>query len=247
MMQSTTKKALAVLVLVILATVVVVHLWLDAWIKSKIEEIGPTITGTPVTLDSIRTSLLFGTVELRGLAIGNPKGFLAPHAFKVGSLHVCVNWRSLAAPVLIIEEVLIDAPEVTIEGLHPNDNLSQLQHNIRAFAGNGTAKADATAGGAGPRKVQLSEFVMKNGRATVRFSVRGAGEQSLSVGIPELHVKNIGNAAGGVTPEKLAAALTDAIIDAIANPIRHHLTQAGQTLEKAATDILGQAKGLLKK
>jgi uncharacterized protein involved in outer membrane biogenesis len=248
MMRPTTKKALALLVLVIAGIVVVVHLWLDAWIKSKIEDIGPAVTGTPVTLDSIRTSLLFGSIELRGLAIGNPKGFQAPHAFKVGSLRVRVNGRSLFAPVLVIEEILIDAPEVTIEGLHPHDNLSQLQRNVRAFSGSsGTAKAATATGEAGSRKVQISDFVMKDGRGTVQFSVRGAGGQSLSIRIPDLHLKDVGNAAGGVPPAKLAAVLIDAIIEATTNPVRHQLKQTGQAVEKAATDILGQAKGLLKK
>lgn len=247
MMRPATKKALSLLVLVVLGAGLAVHLWLDAWIKSRIETIGPMITGTPVTLDSVRTSLLFGSIELRGLAVGNPKGFHAPYAFRVGSLRVRVNWRSLAAPVLIIEEVFIDAPEVTIEGLHPNDNLSQLQHHVREFAGGGTAKAAAPPQGAGSRKVQVTDFVMKDGRGTVRFGLRGEGGHSLSVGIPDLHLKDVGKASGGVTPEQLATALTDAIIGAIMHPVRQQLQQAGQAIEKAATDILEQAKGLLKK
>lgn len=248
-MRSGIKMALALLVLLILGAGIITHLWLDAWITSTIEHVGPVVTGTPVTLDSVRTSLVFGIVELRGLAVGNPKGFQAPHAFKVGSIRVRVSWRSLLAPVVLLEEVVIEAPEITMEGLHPNDNLSQLQRHVREFAGGAAERAQpaAVTKPAGGRKVQLHEFVMKGGRATVQFSVKGAGGQSVSLGIPDLHLKDVGKAAGGVPPEKMVAALTDAIIEAIANPVRGQLKQAGQMVEKAATDILGQAKGLLKK
>jgi uncharacterized protein involved in outer membrane biogenesis len=238
--------ALSVLVLLLLGAVLVVHLWLDAWIKSTVEHIGPIVTGTTVTLDAIRTSLLFGTVELRGLAIGNPPGFRAPHAFKVGSLRVRVSWLSLAAPVLVVEEIVIDAPEVTIEGLHPNDNLSRLQHNVRTFSEKGMPKPAAAGKPAEPRNVQLREFVMKDGKASVQFSVTGVGGQSLSVGIPDLHLKDIGQ-GGGVPPEKLAAALTDAVVNAITGSVGSQLKQAGRKVEQAATDILGQAEGLFKK
>ncbi len=50
-------------------------LYLDRLIKTGVESIGPKITGTTVSLDHVNCSVLTGHCRLKGLVVGNPKGF----------------------------------------------------------------------------------------------------------------------------------------------------------------------------
>ena len=76
------------LVGILLVTVIglaVFVIYLDSMVKAGIEAAGPQITGTTVTVEAVRLSLLTGEGRVKGLVIGNPKGYQAPSAFKLAT------------------------------------------------------------------------------------------------------------------------------------------------------------------
>lgn len=66
------KVGLLALVGVALVSAVVLHLWLGTLIKTGVEQVGPTVTRTSVTLKNVDIGLLAGRAQLEGLAVGNP-------------------------------------------------------------------------------------------------------------------------------------------------------------------------------
>src|SRR5881397_1589277 len=107
-----------------------------------VEAVGPKITGTTVKLDSVDLSPFSGQGRLKGLVVGNPPGFQAERAFKLADAKVHVNLKSALSDKLIIEEILIDGPEITYEAGPSGSNLSKIQQNVAAF-GKSVAPKDA--------------------------------------------------------------------------------------------------------
>ena len=156
----------AVLVVLFIIAVLVVTANLDKMIKAGVETMGPEITGTSLTLESVDLSLLSGEGRLKGLVVGNPPGFQTERAFKLGDARVKVDLKSALSDKLVIEEILIDGPEITYEAGASGSNLNKIQENVAAFAkkagASGGAEAKAEKKEAGHKKVQINHFILKN-------------------------------------------------------------------------------------
>ena len=140
-------------VLAIVALAVGLHLWLDSAVERAVEELAPKMTRSTVTLTDVDTSLIFGTAQVEGLAVGNPAGFNAPNAVVVRKARVRVDWKSLRGNTLVIDEIMVDGPEITFEGLLGKNNLNALKENVEAYAGTAKAKpAEPSPSKAGERK-----------------------------------------------------------------------------------------------
>ncbi|HKW86235.1 MAG TPA: AsmA family protein, partial [Nitrospiraceae bacterium] len=127
-------KVLLALVVALLLLIGALHLWLDSFIKRGAEQVVPKITQTSVTLRDVDISLLLGRATLEDLTIGNPKGFQMPSAFRLHNATVHLDWRSVLSDTIVIEEILIDGPEITFEGNLPSSNLGTIRDNAKAFS-----------------------------------------------------------------------------------------------------------------
>ncbi len=230
------------ILLLLVIGLVVFSLYLDAMVKAGIEAAGPKITGTTVTVKSVQLSLLTGEGRVKGLIIGNPKEYQTPSAFHLGDARVKVNVRSALTDKLIIEEIVVDAPEVTYETAVMGSNIARIQENIGAFfktiTGRGSAAQPAPDAGAHQKKVQINHFIVRNGR--VNASAVGLRGQSLTVPLPDIHLKDIGKESQGATVQQavaeMIAALNKATLQAIAG--------SGKFLEKGAEAVGEAAKGI---
>lgn len=61
------KVGLLALVGVVILIAVALHLWLGALIKSAVEQVGPEVTGSSVTLQDVDIGLLAGRAQIEGL------------------------------------------------------------------------------------------------------------------------------------------------------------------------------------
>jgi hypothetical protein len=226
--------AIGILLLTVIGLVVFVA-YLDAMVKAGIEAVGPKITGTTVTVESVQLLFLTGEGRIKGLVIGNPKGYQSLSAFKLGDARVKVDVRSALTDKLIIEEIVVDAPDVTYEVVVTRSNIAQIQENVSAFGkslgGGESAPKPAQDVNAHQKKVQINHFIVRNGR--VNASTLG---RSATVPLPEIHLRDIGKESGGVTAEKAAAeafaALNRSVVQSVAG--------AGKFLEKGA-EAAGEA------
>ena len=203
---------------------------------------GPKITGTTVKLDAVDLSPFSGQGRLKGLVIGNPPSFQAERAFKLADAKVKVDLKSALSDKLIIEEILIDGPEITYEGGPSGSNIGKIQQNIATF-GKSVAPIDA-AESKSPKKdptqkkVQINDFILKNGKVTMSATMLKG--QALTIPLPDIHLRDIGKESGGVTVQKAAAevfaALNKSVVQAVAS--------SGKLLEKGIGAAGEAAKGL---
>src|SRR5439155_324950 len=106
-----------IVVLLLVVALTMIGVYFNSMIKAGVEAVGPKITGTTVKLDSVDLSPSSGQGRLKGLVVGNPPGFQAERAFKLADAKVKVDLKTALTDKLIIEEILIDGPEIRISSM----------------------------------------------------------------------------------------------------------------------------------
>ncbi|MDE3017568.1 MAG: hypothetical protein KGO52_13235 [Nitrospirota bacterium] len=197
-----------------LAGLIALYLRLGSLIKAGVERIGPLVTKTPVSVDTVTISLLSGCATVTGLVVGNPSGYRTPRALSIGSTKVCVAPASLFGNPLIVTAVTVEQPVVTLEGLFGDSNLSRIQSNVHTFAG-AADKGAKTAPAGGERRILVKEFRLTKGQVTVFLKAGLLGDRSMEMGLPDVHLRDIGRETNGAKPEELASAISTAVFNAI--------------------------------
>ncbi len=161
---------------------------IDGLVKQAIERWGPEMTGVTVRVESVRIEATEGRGTIRGLLVGNPKGFEAPHALKLGEMRLTIDPASITKDVVVIRELLLAAPDVVYERGQGSDNLTVIQKNLDAWvAKNAGAKKDQGPG----KKFVIDHLRIKGGKA--HFGT------TLSSSIPDLHLREVGKKTNGAT------------------------------------------------
>jgi hypothetical protein len=181
---------------------------------------------------------LSGQGRLKGLVVGNPQGFQTESSFKLADAKVSVDLKSALSDKLIIEEILIDGPEITYEGSSSGSNISKIQENVAAFGKSVTPKDAAESKSekkdAGQKKVQINHFIVKNAQLNVSASMLKG--KTMTISMPDIHLKDIGKDSGGTTIGKASAevfaAINKSVVQAVAG--------SGKFLEKGA-EVVGEA------
>ena len=106
--------------------------WFVCWnlghvVKAGIEYFGPQVLGVSVKVSSVLLSPLGGYCRIRGLEIGNPKGYESPTLMKVGSITAKVELGSLTGDRIVLREVALHDPEIHWEGDLSGSNVSRLE------------------------------------------------------------------------------------------------------------------------
>jgi len=115
--------------------------------------------------------------------------------------------------LVVIREILIDAPQITYELGSDGSNFDAIQKNIVRFmsgaAGAGGDSAQTAAGkeeagkeDAGGKKLMIATFVIQGGKIDV--SASGLAGSNLTVALPRIHINNIGRNKGGASPGAVA-------------------------------------------
>ena len=184
-------------------------------IKAAVNSQGPRITQTKVHVDRVRVSLLSGEAGLHQLLIGNPQGFSAPDAMKMGAVYLDVDKNSLTGKTIVINRIEVDAPEITYERNKNGDNFQAILNNVKQATGAG--------GGAAPKpnepapsgkKLIIRDFVVKNGKVALYI----AAGRSVTADLPEIHLQNIGTAKNGVEPARAVQEMLAAVYQYIRSP-----------------------------
>ena len=218
--------ALLVIVLLIVIAVVIIASQAGSLIKNGVETYGPEITGTSVTLSDVDISLLSGNASINNLAVGNPKGFKAEHAFKVGEVSVKLDVGSLFSEQIRIEKILIDGAELTYEQVNRSSNIDALKRNVEKNTGSTGGSASGDSSGGSDVQLQIDDLYINGTQVNVMAAVLGKEEQE-SVTIPDIHLKDLGK--GG----------SDGSVSAIVDEVVRLITKAAT---KAAVDELGKRK-----
>jgi len=247
-----------IVVLLLVVALTMIGVYFNSMIKAGVEAVGPKITGTTVKLDSVDLSPFSGQGRLKGLVVGNPPGFQAERAFKLADAKVKVDLKTALSDKLIIEEILIDGPEITYESGPSGSNISKIQEHVAAFGKSvgtkGAGESQSQKKDPTQKKVQINHFIVKNGQ--VKLSASMLKGKALTVRLPDLHLRDIGKESGGVAVQQAAAEVLMAINKSVVQSVAGSgklLEKAAEAAEEAAKNIGGEAgkavegiKGLFK-
>lgn len=177
-------------------------------IRQGIETYGPELTGTSVKLKSVTVMPIVGRATLKGLEVGNPKGFKSANAFEIGEAAVGLETRSLLSDTVHIHEIRIADPIINFEMARGTNNLEALQRSVEKSAERWTAE-----GKKNEIDVIVDSVLITGARVNVAGLPVGRGENSVE--LPDIHVTGLGSKEqGGVTPEIATRAVTRAVTQA---------------------------------
>lgn len=195
---------------------------LDSLIIAAVEKFGSQITQTEVRLKEAKVSVTSGEGVLRGLSMGNPKGFKTENALRLGEISLKLDVRTVTKDPVVIKEIVISAPQVTYE-LGPNgSNIDAIKRNINAYVGKGkdkpkekgTAKNGKKKEG---RKLVIEHLYIRNGKISIGSTLMQG--KTLSAPLPDIHLTDIGKNSGataGEVAEKVFDAISKGVGSAVA-------------------------------
>jgi len=229
------KKALIGLAAALAAAIGIGAWWLhgnlDNLVRSAIEHYGAETTKAKVSVGTVELRPTDGTGAIRKLVVGNPPGFKTPHALSVGEVQVVVDPLTLAKDVVVVKRIVVDSPDVIYEKGDAMTNFDAIQKNIAAYLG--PAKKDASPG----KKLIVEQLVIRNARA--QASAAFMGGKTVTVPLPDIHLRDIGKAKGGVTPAELGQTIAEALKQRLAASVSFDrlMKSAGKALQDAGTAI----------
>ena len=232
------KLAIAATLVVSLAAIaaVIVLGQLGRIIQRGVEETGPQITGTDVSLGSAHVSIFDGTGALKRLRIENPEGFSDDDAFELGEIAIAVDVKSVTADVVHVRSLVVKAPRLLAEfDAAGGSNLDAIRAHARK-----AARASGGGGGGKERRLIIDEFRFEG--AEVRALAPAFGlDKTLKldpVVLRNLGAKQGGAAAADVANQVLAPIAQAAIQAAMKEYLAAQRAKLGNKVEEKLMEKL---------
>jgi hypothetical protein len=213
----------AVAAVVLLAVGVGVFLYssLDSLVKKAIETVGTEVAGVPVSVSEVQIKLGEGKASIKGLSVGNPKGFTAPHAFRLGEIAIALDTGSVTGNPIVIKDISVASPEVTYETGAQGSNIDAIQRNIAAKTGGGGKSepaASSSSSSDGGKKLVIDRLALTGGTLKLATPIPGA---QASAKLGDIVLTGIGRSQGGASSaqvaEQVLGALTKGALKSVQN------------------------------
>jgi uncharacterized protein involved in outer membrane biogenesis len=215
---------------------------LDSVVKAAVEQIGSEATGTQVTLDQVEISPTSGFGALRGFRMTNPKGFAEGDAFKFDEINVTLDITSVFSDPVVINEIVIDKPEITYAIGDGSSNVEEIQKNVNKYAGAESGSGGESASSSEGPNLVIKNLYMRNGTVTV--SAPGMTDETLSAPLPDIHLTDIGEQGKGATPAEVVSQTMTAVVASAKQAVQSVDVDA---LMKGAGEMAGEAQKQLEK
>lgn len=230
-------KKLLITLLVLAAVVAAALFWLssnmDGLVKNAIESYGSDMTQAKVSVGAVNISPTNGKGTISNLTVGNPAGFKTTHALKVGQIEVEVDIASLTQDVVLVRRITILAPDVIYEKGETATNFDAISQHIASATGASQNKGDKKSG----KKLIVELLTVQNAKA--QASAAFMNGKTVSVSLPDITLKNIGRAKGGVTAGELGQEITAALKAklSVAASFERLLKSGGDALDQAGAAV----------
>lgn len=243
-------RIVVVLVLLVVVALALVFFNLNSIVKKGVETVGPKLTKVDVRLGSATLSPMNGNGELNKLFVGNPEGYKTPSAIEVGNIKVAVQLRSVLSDTIVVDEVNIQAPEITFEGGLGGNNLMTILKNLEGGPEDVQPTPEGKPASEGGKKFFVKDVVINGGK--IHVSITGLGGKAVTVPLPPIHLTNIGSEDNGVTAAQLCKEILKPLIaSAVKSGVEAISVDNLKDLGKDAAEKAGKAaeglKGLFKK
>jgi uncharacterized protein involved in outer membrane biogenesis len=158
--------------------------------------------------------------------MGNPEGFKSDRSAFVGRAHVDFEWGTLFSSTVVVPEVEIDRPELTVEYAKGATNIGTIIDQVSS-----TEKSE--------RKYRIG--VLRISDPEVRVAGLPAG-QTVDVELPDIELTDLG-ADGGLSPAELVVRILKAIQEAVLGSVSGQLPD--QQLEQLRSEVLQTGQDFL--
>mgnify|MGYP001560183164 CR=1 FL=1 len=232
-------KKIAAALLLLVALIGGALFWLsgniDGLLKDAIETYGSAMTQARVSVGAVKIAPADGKGTISNLVIGNPAGFKTAHALKVARIDIEIDIASVAKDVMLIRNITVLAPDVIYEKGDAMTNFDAIQKNIAAYLGPGDGKKEH-------RKLIVEQLSIRDAKA--QASAAFMNGKTVSVPLPDITLKNIGRAKGGITPGELGQEVAGALKAKLTGAVSFDrlMKSAGEALDKAGSAIKGLFK-----
>lgn len=233
--------AIVVLVLVVAAVIWKVGANLDGIVAGMIEEVGTDVLKTRVTVSAVSVDLKEGKAVISGLTVANPPGYSPSNLLEVATVEVDLAFNSLPSNALNIQAVNIRNPVIIYEGdANGGSNLQTVLDNMEEDAPV-TSGDNSTPGGSNHDEFKLiiDSLTFSGGRVMASSALKPG--EVIEFELPDIRMKDIGRAEGGVT--------TDAVAEMVVRKLLRQTVRAAakselnNILEEKAKDVLGRLIG----
>ena len=204
-------------VIVLLAVAgIFVFMQVDTMAKRAIEKYGSAILGTHLTVASVDISTQSGEGSLKDMTIANPEGFSGAYAFKMEDTHIKVDSKSLATDMILIDEIVMDSPDIVYEVTAHGNNYTILRKNVNDYMSKDEKTGDSLIDS---KQVIIKDFYLRNGK--VKVTAPSLPGKTFTVSLPTIHLSELGKDQGkGNLPkvmEQVSTVITNSVVSAVGN------------------------------
>jgi hypothetical protein len=220
-------------------------------IKNSVEFFGSKVTKTKVSLKGVDLSIKKGKLELNGFSIMNPKGYSNNSMIELDKIIVDIDTSSITSDIFRIENILVSKPYVLFEMKNGKSNLNAMLDNMAPKKEVQAVKDDekqSDKDAASNKKLVIKKLDIEKGKIAVSLSQKG--DKKLTIPLPEIHMRDIGNKKDGASPQEVATKIIGNITNSaqkIASSSAVVAEQIGKTAEAikdTANKQLNSIKGL---
>ncbi len=232
-------------VIIVVAVGVFLFSSLDGLVEAGIEKAGTQVTQTNVEVGGVKLTLSSGEGTISDLQVASPTGFSRKQIFTLGEVSVAVDPKTVTDKVVIIDRVIIKAPQIFYEINDKGDsNLDVLKKNVqKATAGMGSSDKAPSSG----EEVKLIIRKLVIDGAEVDARIAALGGKDLSANLPRIELNDIGQSSGGASAGEVAEKVTKILISKTTTAIAEMGVQQylGKSAEEAKAQLQEKAKGVI--
>lgn len=233
---------LAGVLLVVVIAVVIVAAKLDTIVETAIETVGPKLTKTTLQLEKVSIRPLSGGGSVNGLVLGTPEGYKAEYTIKMDKAELSISPGSLLGDKVVVKSIIVESPEIILEGGLKENNLTAIQNNVTAAVGGGgaaTTPPPAAEDAAAQKKLQVDHFKFTGAKVHLRLSMLAG--KNVTITAPDIELKDLGTGPDGITVAELVKRAMSELTADVLTAAAKSVGELGKEAGKAATEAVGAA------
>lgn len=194
MAKKTAKYVVAGFLTLLLVGFLILTFSLDYLVKTNIEEIGTELTRTGVSVSSVSISPFTGKGSISGFSVANPDDFETGEALRIEQFDIEIDLQSILSNTIVVKDISITQPRLTVEQRLPANNLKTLMNNIES----------ATTDSDSQTNMIIERIIIEDGSIYLRTDV--GGEQERTIKLPAIELTDVGKGEQSVKQTVLALA-----------------------------------------
>lgn len=233
------KKIVIGIAIVVMASVVMAVLFIDAVAARVVSTAGTRVLGVDTTVRSVHLGLLSGSSKLDGLVVAQPAGYSGDPMLSVDRVEVRAGLGELIGDDIVIDQVAISGVAVDLSEVNGRINLQVVADNISSAQS--AAPATSTASTPSKSSVTVRELRITGIRVKARLENALTSGKVLDATIPDIVVTDIGTKTTvDEVAARISAKLMDQLIVAIAKAQIEGLPSSiSSGLQSAASQLGG--------